>query len=84
MSLSGHHKKWGVVGGKDRWIPSQDRGNGGVALELLIQKLANLLPIPSSRMFKVHIEREVTFIEHLRFEVHRIWPINREIEYRYV
>ena len=77
----GRCKKWCMVGGKHRWVVADDGGDGWMTPELVFQKPADMLPMPSCRMLEATIEKHVTGVQG-----HRIQPIclrtkGRQIEY---
>ena len=73
--------KWCMAGSKHRWIAADDRGNSGMMSELVFQKFADMLPIPTPRMLEAPVKKHVTCVKGRRIQRIYLWTKGRQIEY---
>jgi len=74
-------KEWGMVRGEYERVSSQNRRNGRMPLEFLVEELPDPLPAPSFRMIETRIKGEISFVEGFRLHVLGFGCVNRHIEY---
>ena len=64
----GRRKKWCMVGGKHRWVVADDGRDGRMTPELVFQKPADMLPMPTRRMLKTAVKKHVTRVQRHRIQ----------------
>jgi hypothetical protein len=76
-----HNEEGGVVRGKYRRVFSQNRRNGWMPFEFLVQELPDQLPAPPFRMIETRIKGKVPFIKGFSFDLLGFRSVDRHIEY---